>query len=354
MDGWEQRPGALEFVFLDAMSMLALMHSGSESAKAATEFASVTKKVGYSSPDEALVVTSFSLKLPEAFGSLPNSGVTWDSWILLALLTFKEWDGGDGYNSLKITLSDKLTEFVPQMGSYYRTCLTGEALTIANEMLAVSKNFINEFSTWMHLKYQDMLARTMACEKEAWSLITHCVRVIFKLLRDAQLSGSHWTPEASDGDVQLVWAQLQCHQVMHKLRVAGFSAHPVLSHVLNLHLQDNVASRSKFEVLEKKGSGNGEAGQGGQEDCGMKRYTEPWNGCPASCRELMGAARGRSVTIIGAESEAVMTPRLRGVSGRGEGLCGGSPTPPGGANSVQSDSRNRRSPVLGVDRWQRF
>jgi hypothetical protein len=122
--------------FLDAMSMLALMHSGSESVQAAAQFASVTKKVGYSSPDEALVVTSFSLELPEAFGALPSSGVARDSRILPALPTFKEWDGGDGYNGLKITLNDKLNEFVPQMGQYYRSSLGGEALTIANKMLA--------------------------------------------------------------------------------------------------------------------------------------------------------------------------------------------------------------------------
>lgn len=65
-------PGRACLFFLDAMSLLALMHSGSESARAAAEFASVTKKVGYSSTDEALVVTSFSLVLPEAFGSLPT------------------------------------------------------------------------------------------------------------------------------------------------------------------------------------------------------------------------------------------------------------------------------------------
>ena len=76
----------------------------------------------------------------------------------------------------------------------------------------------------------------MASKKEAWLLIAHCVRVIFKLLHNAWLSGSHWTPEAGDGDVQLVWVQLQCHQVMHELHVAGSSAHPALSHVLNLHL----------------------------------------------------------------------------------------------------------------------
>ena len=67
---------------------------------------------------------------------------------------------GDGYNGLKIMLSDKLTEFIPQMGSYYHTCLSGEALAIAIEMLATSKNFIYELSTtWMNLlKYQDTLA----------------------------------------------------------------------------------------------------------------------------------------------------------------------------------------------------
>lgn len=37
---------------------------------------------------------------------------------------------------------------------------------------------------------------------------------------------------------------------MTEIRSVGFSAHPALSHILNLHLQDNVVSRSKFEVLE--------------------------------------------------------------------------------------------------------
>jgi hypothetical protein len=50
-----------------------------------------------------------------------------------------------------------------------------------------------------------------------------------------------------------MWAQLQCHRViMTKLRIVGFGAHPALGHVLNLHLQDNVASCSKFKVLEKR------------------------------------------------------------------------------------------------------
>jgi hypothetical protein len=39
---------------------------------------------------------------------------------------------------------------------------------------------------------------------------------------------------------------------MTELKNIGFRAHPVLGHILNLHLQDNVASRSKFKMLEKK------------------------------------------------------------------------------------------------------
>ena len=39
---------------------------------------------------------------------------------------------------------------------------------------------------------------------------------------------------------------------MEDLCLIGFGVHPALSHVLNLHLQDNVVSRSKFEALEKR------------------------------------------------------------------------------------------------------
>ena len=38
--------------FLDVMSMLALMHNGFDLAKLAAEFASLSKKVGYSSTDK--------------------------------------------------------------------------------------------------------------------------------------------------------------------------------------------------------------------------------------------------------------------------------------------------------------
>lgn len=90
--------------------------------------------------------------------------------MLPALPTFREWDGGDGYNGLKVSLSDKLGEFVPQMGNYYRSSLCGEALNVATEMLMASKLFIFELASWMNSTYTDTMARTTASEKEAWAL----------------------------------------------------------------------------------------------------------------------------------------------------------------------------------------
>ena len=134
------------------------MHNGSDLAKSAAEFASLSKKVGYSLTDEALVVTSFSLDLPEAFGSLPTSGVARDTRILPALPSYKEWDAGDGYNGLRITLADWSKEdFVSLLGTYYQGCLVGEALTIANKMLSRCKTFIADLSTWINTTYLDTL-----------------------------------------------------------------------------------------------------------------------------------------------------------------------------------------------------
>jgi hypothetical protein len=233
------------------MSVLALMHGGIKTAKSAAEFTSITKKVGYETTEEALVVTSFNLELPEDFGSLPKSGIAKDSRVLPVLPTFREWDGSDGYvGLLKVELANKLGEFMVLMGQHYRQCLSGKALVVAMEMLAARKLFISDLSTWINTTYQDTWARTMALEKEAWSLISHCVRVILKLLRDLRSSGARWTVETREA--QMVWAQFQYHRLMEELRLAQFSAHPALSHVLNLHLQDNVVSRYRYKSLEKK------------------------------------------------------------------------------------------------------
>jgi hypothetical protein len=63
------------------------------------------------------------------------------------------------------------------------------------------------------------------------------------LLQDAPVGG-----KASS----ILWGTLQAHRVMREMLLDGFSGFPKLSHVLNLHLQDNTVPRSKFEALEEK------------------------------------------------------------------------------------------------------
>lgn len=76
--------------------------------------------------------------------------------------------------------------------------------------------------------------------------------------------------------------------------------------------------------------GNGEASQGSQKDHGMKGSTKAANTRAAGSWELMGMDWAWHIAITGAGSKAVVSPGLRGVSLKSEGLCGGSFVPPGG------------------------
>jgi hypothetical protein len=52
--------------------------------------------------------------------------------------------------------------------------------------------------------------------------------------------------------MKILWGTLQALGVMRELRVANFSSHPALSHILNLHLQDNAVTKLELAALEKK------------------------------------------------------------------------------------------------------
>jgi hypothetical protein len=98
-------------------------------------------------------------------------------------------------------MARKLNNFMKSMGQHYQQCLLGEALIIAIEMIGASKLFISDLATWINTPYQDTRAWTMALEKEAWSLISHCVTVVFQLLRDARSSGLCFTAETRDAQL---------------------------------------------------------------------------------------------------------------------------------------------------------
>jgi hypothetical protein len=51
---------------------------------------------------------------------------------------------------------------------------------------------------------------------------------------------------------KIFWGTLQAIRVMRKFRETNFAAHPALSHILNLHLQDNAVIKSEMKAALDK------------------------------------------------------------------------------------------------------
>jgi hypothetical protein len=83
------------------------------------------------------------------------------------------------------------------------------------------------------------------------SLIAHCVRAIFAELHLARSPGrGPFLP--GDRAAGVVWGMLQAQRKMQEFTVRGFSASPVLSHILNIHLQDHAVMQADFEEWKDK------------------------------------------------------------------------------------------------------
>lgn len=81
-------------------------------------------------------------------------------------------------------------------------------------------------------------------ESEVWNLILHCVRVIFSELHDVRAVWRGPFPVGKIGSI--LWTYLQAHEKIQRFFQDVFLVDPSLSHILNLHLQDNVVMESRF------------------------------------------------------------------------------------------------------------
>jgi hypothetical protein len=83
-------------------------------------------------------------------------------------------------------------------------------------------------------------------------LISHCVRAIFADLHEARIAGRGSYPKGIEAAAGIVWGSLQGLKRMQEYSALGFSAHPKLSHILNLHLQDHALMKHFFfEYVEQ-------------------------------------------------------------------------------------------------------
>jgi len=138
---------------------------------------------------------------------------------------------------------DELKNYLPFMTQ-------GKAESLADNMINASGNFVEKLITWVCSTFTEISARTMKTKKEVWALISACVRTILELLYEARSSGGKFT---EDNKLErMTWGMLKARVVQDQLIKFNFSAHPAVSHTLNVHLQDNSVPRSAHEALAKK------------------------------------------------------------------------------------------------------
>jgi hypothetical protein len=234
--------------FVDAVSLLALIQESNYSTAELVSLEGKLRNAGHSSRNEALMVHSFEVELPAMFGTESTSGVLRNGRGLPSCPTAKEWDSGGGISGAKFNLANNLKK-TDTLRHRIAENLPGEAMDVARQMLSDSVRFLHELSNWISQHYYEVRTRSGTSDKECWGLISHCVRTIFSVLGTARSPGSGTFAEGAKAS-SILWGTLQAHRVMRDLISDNFAGHPKLSHVLNLHLQDNMVPKSQFEELE--------------------------------------------------------------------------------------------------------
>jgi hypothetical protein len=110
---------------------------------------------------------------------------------------------------------------------------------------------------------------------------------------------------------KLFWGILQALGVMRELRAANFSAHPALSHILNIHIQENAVTKSEMIAMEKrlKNHGRSQGVEGSYRSGRLWKVEETVGGGKGCSRSSL--RRGRRLTPGGS-----FAGRVSRVSGR--------------------------------------
>jgi hypothetical protein len=131
-----------------------------------------------------------------------------------------------------------------------RSSLSPIASLVAITMLVEAHEFVTALVSWINT-FLGNRANKGDNEQQTIKHVSHAVRTVMDMLHAAQGPGrGPFGPGEMPG--KLLWGTLQEIGVMRELREANFSAHPALSHILNLHLQDNVVTKAEMGEIREK------------------------------------------------------------------------------------------------------
>jgi hypothetical protein len=173
------------------------------------------------------------------------------------MATSEVWDSKDGFTGVRYKFRKLISSTRKEQMANASMYLQGDGLLVAKQMIQASAAFLDTMEAWISQQYNDLLGQG-GSEKECWEYVCHCVREIFSALHEARLPGRGLLT-ADERPVSVLWGALQAHKKMDELTKKQFSAHPLLSHVLNLHLRqhsvrkvEHVALLNRVVLLEEE------------------------------------------------------------------------------------------------------
>jgi hypothetical protein len=233
--------------FLDAHGLMALANGKGATTQEVLKMAEYQEKLKYSSIDAALIAAGFQIAIPEFFGIRATDK---SAKALPGLSKSKDWDAKDGDRGLRYDITQKCMTVYMDRSTTMQYNLSPVARLVAGTMLTEAIEFVTTLVTWISTFLTDR-GNKGDDEAETIQHMSHAVRAIMEMLHATRAPGRGPFVPGEMG-TKIFWGPLQALGVMRELRAANFSAHPALSHILNLHLKDNAVTKSEMIVLEKK------------------------------------------------------------------------------------------------------
>jgi hypothetical protein len=231
--------------FLDPISLLSLADTLQETEQDAAKSRELSSRVKDRSVDDTKLKASFNMEVPTIFGKTADTKTTSASRALAALPTFQDWDSGMGYDGVKQKLINILDDGSARLVADIDDHASSESAIVAKQMLLDARNFWNEFILWISTFYTETKNRSNTPEATIWSLVSHCVRVVFSELRRARHPGTTLT---SGG---MMWGALQAHRVAKEMLQLKFAGYPKIALILHQHVIDHCTPIALFNSLLK-------------------------------------------------------------------------------------------------------
>jgi hypothetical protein len=157
------------------------------------------------------------------------------------------WDSKDGFTGVQYELHKLISSTQLELLANAKVYLQGDGLIMAKQMIQASAPFLDMMESWISQQYNDLLGQG-GSEKECWEYVGHCVREIFSALHKARLPGRGLLT-TEEQPLSMLWGALQAYKKMEEPTKKQFSAHPLLSHALTLHLRQHSVKKAEHVAL---------------------------------------------------------------------------------------------------------